>query len=141
MILWSALAVLAVGQGPALAQDALERIDAIHGDVDGFEDLLWTLQDSLSTGDVDTTASLFEYPLVVEANGEVYDIFSYEDMVENFDVLMMEWTIEALLDLSEDDLIVTSEGVGMVDGAVWATNICADDSCEDTYWALIALNN
>ena len=39
------------------------------------------------------------------------------------------------------DLIVTSEGVGLGNGAMWITNICLDDACNETQWGILSINN
>ncbi|MEX2629963.1 MAG: SH3 domain-containing protein [Tistlia sp.] len=39
-----------------------------------------------------------------------------------------------------DELIVTSEGVGFADGGLWMTNLCLEDDCRRTRWAVIRIN-
>ena len=136
-----ALTVLAV---PAFAQseeDVMARIESIHGDSVGFGEAFGLLQDAFLFGDPTTIADLGAYPLTVHANGEVYDILEPQDLVDNFDSLLTQETIDGLSSQDFDDLIVTSEGVGFANGALWMTNICADDSCAETYWAIISINN
>lgn len=146
MRLISCAAVLAVTvlALPAFAQseeDVMAQIEAIHGDSVGFGEAFALMQDAFLFGDPATIADLGEYPLTVSANGEVYDILEPQDLVDNFDSLLTQETIDGLSSQDFDDLIVTSEGVGFANGALWMTNICADDGCQETYWAIIAINN
>ena len=129
---------------PAFAQseeDVMAQIETIHGDSAGFGEAFGLLQDAFLFGDPTTIADLGAYPLTVSANGEVYDILEPQDLVDNFDTLLTQETINGLSSQDLADLIVTSEGVGFANGALWMSNICIDDSCSETYWAIISINN
>ncbi|WP_193334503.1 hypothetical protein [Devosia beringensis] len=130
--------------GPVLAQseeDVLDSIENIHGDVDGFNEAFALMQDAFLFGNPTAIADLGLYPLTVNANGEVYDIFEAQDLVDNFDSLLTGETIDALASQDYADLIVTSEGVGFANGALWMTSICLDDDCADTQWGILSINN
>jgi len=146
MRLISCAAVLAVTVFalPAFAQseeDILAQIESIHGDSIGFGEAFALMQDAFLFADPAAIADLGAYPLTVRANGEVYDILEPQDLVDNFDMLLTQDTIDGLSSQDFDDLIVTSDGVGFANGALWMSNICTDDSCAETYWAIIAINN
>lgn len=136
-----ALTLIAV---PAFAQseeDIMAQIENIHGDSMGFGEAFSILQDSFLFDDPAAFAELGLYPLTVNANGEVYDILEPQDLVDNFDSLLTPETQSALGGQDFDDLIVTSEGVGFANGALWMSNVCYDDSCSQTFWAIISINN
>jgi len=140
-VTFSALLALA---SPVLAQseeDVLDSIETIHGDVDGFNDAFAMLQDAFLFDDPTAIADLGLYPLTVNANGETYDVLEAQDLVDNFDSLLTEETQEALAGQDYADLIVTSEGVGFANGALWMTNICLDDDCAETSWGILSINN
>lgn len=122
-------------------QDVIDNIDSIHGDADGFLDLLGILQDAATYGDPVTFGQYGLFPMTVNANGESYDILDEQDLVDNFDTLVMPDTLQAIIDQQVSDLIVTSEGVGLGNGALWITNICLDDTCADTQWGILSINN
>ena len=86
-------------------------------------------------------ADLGVYPLTVSANGEVYDILEAQDLVDNFDSLVTQETIDAVSSQDYADLIVTSEGVGFANGALWMSLVCFDDACSETGWGIIRINN
>lgn len=140
----AALFTLAMLATPTLAQSEEEvtnQIESIHGNSVGFGEAFGLLQDAFLSGDPTTIADLAAYPLTVSANGEVYDILAAQDLVDNFDTLLTQDTIDALSSQDYADLIVTSEGVGFGNGALWMSNICTDDACSGTYWAIISINN
>ncbi|HEV7291489.1 MAG TPA: hypothetical protein VGN79_04135 [Devosia sp.] len=118
-----------------------EQIEELHGMAEEFGEAFGQLQDAFLFEDPESFASLAAYPLEVAANGELYDILEPEDLVENFDYLMTDETQAAIGGQDFADLIVTSEGVGFADGALWMTLICSDDSCEDAEWAIIRITN
>lgn len=129
---------------PAFAQseeDVMSNIESIHGDSEGFGELFGQIQDAFLFGDPASIADLGLYPMTVNANGEVYDLFEPADLADNFDALLTPETQEAVGSQDFADLIVTSEGVGFANGALWVTNVCLDDSCAETQWGILSINN
>ncbi|HTO27201.1 MAG TPA: hypothetical protein VL017_01280 [Devosia sp.] len=136
-----ALTLIAV---PAFAQseeDIMAQIETIHGDSIGFGEAFSLLQESFLFGDPVTFVNLGLYPMTVNANGEVYDILEAQDLLDNFDSLLTPETQSAIGGQDFADLIVTSEGVGFANGALWMSNVCVDDGCSETFWAIISINN
>ena len=129
---------------PAFAQEeeVMAQIETVQGDSIGFGEAFDALKDAFVAGDpASGIADLAEYPFQVAANGELYDIFEPADFIDNFDTLVTEDTLDALASQDYADLIVTSEGVGFANGALWMANICSDDSCSETYWGITRINN
>ncbi|RYE60829.1 MAG: hypothetical protein EOO82_02725 [Oxalobacteraceae bacterium] len=127
---------------PTLAseEDVYANIEAIHGNADGFFEIFSGVQDAAMFNPVDI-AGYALYPITINANGETYDILDQQDFVDNFDSLILQETIDAIANQDVDDLIVTSEGVGVGNGVLWITNICLDDACNDTQWGVFSINN
>ena len=119
----------------------MAQIEELHGLSTEFGEAFAQLQDAFLFGDPSGFASLGEYPLPVQANGEAYDLLEPQDLVDNFDSLLTSETQAALASQDFDDLIVTSDGVGFANGAVWMNLLCTDDSCTEAYWAITAINN
>jgi hypothetical protein len=117
------------------------RIEQVHGDANGFFELFSLLQDAMMFGDPVTFAAHAAYPLTVNANGEVYDVLAEQDLLDNFDTLVAPDTQAAISNQDVDELIVTSEGIGIGNGALWVSNICVDERCASSYWAITAVNN
>jgi hypothetical protein len=135
---------LALLAAPAFAQseeDVLEQIETLHGQSVEFGEAFGLLQDAFLFGDPASFADLAFYPLEVSANGEVYDLLEPQDLVDNFDALLTAETQAALASQDFDDLIVTSDGVGFANGAVWMSLVCLDDACSEAEWGIIAINN
>ena len=139
-----AVSILALGAAPSFAQseeDVAANIERVQGDSDGFFELFSMAQDAVLFDNPTAIADLAAYPLEVAANGELYDIFEPADFIDNFDTLVTEDTLDALASQDYADLIVTSEGVGFANGALWMANICSDDTCTETYWGITRINN
>jgi hypothetical protein len=122
-------------------EEVYADIERMHSDADGFFETFSLIQEAMQFGDPVTVASLANYPLTVQANGEVYDVLEEQDLLDNFDALVSVETQQAMANQAVDDLIVTSDGVGLANGAVYLGNICEDEACTSTYWAVIAINN
>ena len=130
--------------GPAIAQseeDVMQQIENLHGKSTEFGDAFAQLQDAFLFDDPTAIADLGLYPIAVNANGETYDIVDAQDLVDNFDSLLSEQTMAALASQEFADLIVTSEGVGFANGALWMSLVCTDDSCSDSVWGIVSINN
>jgi hypothetical protein len=141
-LLAAALAVTLAA--PAFSQseeDVMAQIENIHGDSEGFGEAFGQLQDAFLFDDPQSFAALGIYPLTVRANGEVYDLLEARDLVDNFDSLVSAETQDAIRSQDFADLIVTSEGVGLGNGALWMTNVCLDDGCTETQWGILSINN
>lgn len=129
---------------PAFAQseeEVMARIENLHGMSEEFGEAFGALQDSFLFEDPAAFADLAFYPLEVAANGELYDVLEPEDLVENFDALLTTETIDGVAGQDFSDLIVTSEGVGFADGALWMSLVCLDDDCAEAEWGIIRINN
>ncbi|MBB4572446.1 hypothetical protein [Rhizobium lentis] len=130
--------------GRAAAQsdsEVYERIEELHGDAAGFDRPLRQLVLAMRSGDAETVAGLAEYPLTVKANGETYDVETAEHFIENFDGLVTPETRRAVGRQQYDDLFVSSEGVMLANGAVWMGAVCDDNACDESHWAITAINN
>jgi hypothetical protein len=138
------VAALATISSPARAQsegEVYSRIEQLHGNAEAFTGPFDNLTQAMRDGDAETIADLAEYPLTVNANGEVYDIQNAQDFIDNFDALVMEETRSAVAQQRYDDLFVNSDGVMLANGAVWMGAICDDDDCAISHWAITAINN
>ncbi|MBY3594952.1 hypothetical protein HJA88_03400 [Rhizobium bangladeshense] len=121
--------------------EVYNRIEELHGDAAGFDRPLRQLVQAMRTGDAETIAGLAEYPLSVKADGETYDIENAEDFIENFDDLVTLETRRAVGRPQYEDLFVSSEGIMLANGAVWMGAVCDDNACNESHWAIIAINN
>lgn len=140
-----ALAVTLVATPLAFAQseeDVMASIENIQGDAEGFFEVFGGLQDAMLFDNPDAIADYVLFPITIDANGETYDIDNKQDLVDNLDTLIQDAPREAIRTQDVADLLVTSEGVGLGDGAVWISNVCLDgDACTETQWGIIAINN
>ena len=135
-----ALSLLAT---PVFAQDeedVMGRIEMLHGQSEEFGEIFGTLQDAFLFGDPTSIADLAYYPLDVAANGELYELAEPQDLIDNFDTLLTQETIDGLSSQDFNDLIVTSEGVGFANGALWMSLVCDGDG-NDCAWGIIRINN
>lgn len=132
---------LAAGAFAQTDNEVYNKIEELHGDATGFDRPLRQLVQAMRSGDAEAIAGLAEYPLTVKANGETYDVENAEDFVENFDDLVTPETRSAVGRQQYKDLFVSSDGVMIANGAVWMGAVCEDDACQDSHWAIIAINN
>jgi tRNA-dihydrouridine synthase len=96
---------------------------------------------AMRNGDAETIASLAEFPLTVQANGETYDVQTAQDFIDNFGDLVTSQTRRAVGRQQYGDLFVNSDGVMLANGAVWMSAVCEDNACNNSHWAITAINN
>lgn len=130
----------AAAQSEAGVRAALETIYGAE-QADLFDDYFEVVVQGFAEHNLELLTSLGSYPFEVAANGELYDIFRPEDFADNFDALLSSETIEAIADQHYADLIVTDQGVGFADGALWLGNVCGDDTCSTSDWLIIRITN
>jgi hypothetical protein len=138
------LALGITAHAPASAQtraEVYDRIEMLHGEADAFVVAFEILTEGFREGVVDGIARLGDYPFPVEANGELYDILTPQDLIENFDRLIMPETQRALARQEFSSLFVNSDGVMFLDGELWMALVCIDDACAESAWSIIAINN
>lgn len=142
-ILFCLAAALSAWSPAAAASDEeiFAQIEALHGNAGSLDPKLMALRAALTNDDAAALAALADYPLRVNANGESYDILSADDLIENYDALITQETKDAVAAMEYGDLVVTSEGVGLADGAVWMGYFCNNTACARSHWALMAINN
>ena len=137
-------AVLALAASPAAVateEEVYGQIEALHGDADAFGEAFGLLQDAMMFGDPVTVADLGAYPLTVAANGEVYDVLAPQDLVDNYDALLMPETQDLIANQDYADLFVNDEGVMFGEGELWMALVCEDKACAQASWRIIAINN
>ena len=146
MRILAAILLLASAASPALAQtddDVFAALEGVYGieAAGNFDAYFTTITTAFAEGDSQALADMGSYPFEVAANGELYDIFTPQDFTGNFDALLLPETIDAIANQDYADLIVTDEGVGFANGALWLANVCSDDSCSTSDWLITRINN
>lgn len=146
MRILAAILLLAFAASPALAQtddDVFAALEGVYGieEAGNFDAYFTALTTAFAEGDSQTLAEMGSYPFEVAANGELYDIFTPQDFTSNFDALLLPETIDAIANQAYADLIVTDEGVGFANGALWLANVCADEACASSDWLITRISN
>lgn len=129
---------------PALAQteqETMDRIESIHGDSDLFVEAFDAVTAAFRDNDAETIAAMGLYPMHVRVGDEEYEVESADDFLLGADATISPELQDLVGNQDIADLIVSSEGVGFDDGALWMTNVCLDDACEQTRWGILAINN
>lgn len=129
---------------PALAQEEaiMNQIEQVQGDAEGFGEAFAKLQDGfLFDTAPEAVAELAAYPLDVMVDGNVITVSDADALIDNFEDLLTPDTQAAIAGQDFASLIITSEGVGFGNGVLWMANVCTDDACDETYWAITRINN
>ena len=138
-----AIALLSLAT-PVLAQtqeEVIDRIETIHGDSDLFLEAFDNLQQAFADGDLELIAGMGLYPMHVRVGEDEYEVESAEDYLAGADASVTPELQELVANQDIANLIVSSEGVGFDEGALWMTNVCLDNACAETRWGILAINN
>lgn len=138
-----AIALLSLAT-PVLAQtqeEVIDRIETIHGDSDLFLEAFDNLQRAFADGDLELIAGMGLYPMHVRVGEDEYEVETAEDYLAGADASVTPELQELVANQDIANLIVSSEGVGFDEGALWMTNVCLDDACAETRWGILTINN
>lgn len=124
---------------PVLADDmeVHDRIEQVLGFADDLDEPMLSVRNALIERDAAALAEFTEFPLRT-SNGEIADA---DELADRIDEVASPSVRKAMKSMKYSDLIVSSDGVGMGNGAAWMNLICDDDSCNEAHWALISVNN
>ena len=138
-VLFCAVALLS---SPAYSSEdeVAAQIESMHGGLETFNEAFDKLTQAMANNDAEAVAQLSEYPLLVHANGETYDVQSGADVIENFDTLVSEETRSIVANQSYADLFVNGDGVMFGNGSLWMHKVCEDDDCQYSYWAIRSIS-
>jgi hypothetical protein len=137
LVIFMAALLGALPAHAATEEEVRQQIEEVLGDVAGFEATIAEVSNAILTDDPDALAVVTEFPL--GNSGE--DVEDSEGLAERWDELFTEKVKNAMDAGRYDELIVTSEGVGVGGGEVWINRFCEDDACEKAHWALARVNN
>ncbi len=116
-------------------------IEALHGDAGGFLVTATRISQAMAAGDHEAVAAEVAYPIAVEANGEVYDIFEAKNLVDNFDALVPDTTRRVVGGFMLGDVTVDETAVSFGGGAMWMAPACRTKGCSNTVWSIIRLSD
>jgi hypothetical protein len=141
-ILTATLLFLTLSCTSALSGDdeVSAQIESMHGNLQSFNEAFEKLTQAMANNDAEAIAQLSDYPLLVHANGETYDVQSGADVIDNFDTLVSQETRSIVANQAYGQLFVNGDGVMFGDGALWMHNACEDDGCNQSHWAITSIN-
>ncbi len=124
---------------PAIADDMAvhDRIEQVLGFADDLDEPMLSVRNALIEGDAAALAEFTEFPLRT-SSGEIADA---DELAARIDEVASPSVRKAMKSMQYSDLIVSSDGVGMGNGAAWMNLICDDNACNEAHWALISVNN
>jgi hypothetical protein len=119
---------------PAAAQtidNVNGSIEIVLGDHTRFEEAFAALQTAVTDEDYEAVAVLVSYPITVRSTPEELPVETPEAFVENYDAIMTEEIVSAIIGQKYETLFVNGEGIMFGNGQVWMSGVCEDDVCEN----------
>jgi hypothetical protein len=116
---------------PAHADEASvnSAIDALLGDHVQYQAAIEAIIEAANSGDAETFASYFSYPITVPVDGEPQTIETANDFVANYDAIMTDAITGTLTGQDYGELFVNADGIMFGAGEVWINGICIDNAC------------
>lgn len=124
----------------ATEEEVRDQIEQVLGQADDLAEPMLSVQQAIIDGDADLLSGYVEFPLRVNSDGDAEEIADADALSENFSEIFTPSVRKAIKGMKYEELIVTSEGVGMANGAVWMSLICEDSECGSAHWAMISVN-
>jgi hypothetical protein len=120
----------------------IQRVKPIIGSSksDSFN-FIQIIKIQMMAGDTQGIAEKVKYPINVMVNTRVVTINSAKDFEKNFKAIFSENVQKTLLDSNEDDLLLTSKGISIGDGAIWINQYCSDSACTKGEYLITQINH
>ena len=137
------LAVALFAASPSLAQTVDEvnaRIDAILGPHEIYETAIKTIQRAVAERDVAAIAGYIPFGENIFVNGGEEIIADEADLAARFDELFNARVTSTVTEQRYEDLLVKDDGIAFDRGELWISGVCVDDTCEDVFVNITAIN-
>ena len=129
---------------PVLAQtadDVNAQIDTVLGPHEIYRTAVETIQKALTEGNIDAIAGYIPFGEPIKVNGEDVVIADEADLNDQVETLFNDKVINAVTGQDYGSLFVNQDGIMFGEGELWLTGVCLDDSCEDVFVNISAINN
>ena len=138
-----ALAAALVFVTPAFAQSVDEvnqRIDDLLGPHEIYETAIQTIQKAVAERDVAAIAGYIPFGESIFVNGGEEIIADEADLAARFDELFNARVTQTVVEQVYAELLVKDDGIMFGRGELWISGVCVDDSCEDVFVNITAIN-
>jgi hypothetical protein len=138
-----ALAAALFAATPVFAQSVDEvnqRIDTILGPHEVYQTATETIQKALVEQDVQAIAGYIPFGENIFVNGGEEIIADEADLAARFDELFNARVIDSVVNQAYEDLLVKDDGIMFGRGELWISGVCVDDTCEDVFVNITAIN-
>lgn len=128
---------------PAFAQTVDEvnaRIDAILGPHEIYQTAIETIQKAVAEHDVAAIAGYIPFGENIFVNGGEEIIADEADLEARFDELFNARVVDSVVNQRYEDLLVKDDGIMFGRGELWINGVCVDDTCEDVFVNITAIN-
>jgi hypothetical protein len=129
---------------PALAQTVEEvnaRIESLLGSHEVFETAIDAIQSAVSEASVEGVAGYIPFGEPIKVNGEDVVIADKADLAARFEELFNDKVTMAVSEQDYANLFVNQDGIMFGNGELWLGGVCVDDTCDDFFVNIIAINN
>ena len=96
---------------------------------------------AVTAGDSSLVAERVLYPIVVNINGRPMTIASAAEFERNYDGIFDRQLQDAMLEASEEDVVLTLDGLKAADGAVWFNLFCLEAACPEPQFLITQINH
>jgi hypothetical protein len=138
-----ALAIALFAATPVLAQTVDEvnaRIDAILGPHEIYQTAIESIQKAVAERDIAAIAGYIPFGETIFVNGGEEIIADEADLAARFDELFNARVIDSVVNQKYGELLVKDDGIMFGRGELWINGICVDDTCEDVFVNITAIN-
>ena len=92
-------------------------------------------------GDYLGIAERVEYPINIKLKGLVATINTAADFENNFKEIFTTKVQNALINADENNIHISTKGVGIGNGEIWFNQFCSTANCTDGVFLITQINN
>jgi hypothetical protein len=96
---------------------------------------------AITAGDSSLVAERVLYPIRVNVNGQPMTIASAAAFERYYDGIFDRKLQDVMLEASEEDVVLTLDGLKAADGAIWFNLFCLDAACAEPQFLITQINH
>jgi len=121
---------------------AILRIKPMLGDdTSDASTFVLIIKTQLMAGDYLGIAERVEYPINIKLKGLVATINTAADFENNFKEIFTTKVQNALINADENNIHISTKGVGIGNGEIWFNQFCSTANCTDGVFLITQINN
>ena len=141
VLILAAALLFATPAGAQTIEQVNAQIDTVLGPHQIYQTAIETIKKALAEGNAEGIAGYIPFGEAIRVNGAELIIADEAELAARFSELFNARVVSAVTGQDYGSLMVNQDGIMFGQGELWLAGVCFDESCEDVFVNIIAINN